>query len=169
MPAMSRIANRAGLLLSLALTAACVHGASPPAGAVSVYENQRGERIVITPRTIAIGTTLHPLIDCSNAEFFCAASEEIRFHIAFPRHCPDFVWSPREGPMQLLSMWPHGGGGRYATRGGSPFVYVWQNNYGLVMLVHDPRTDFAAHPNADPIEGPNVYERKSGPRLFACR
>jgi hypothetical protein len=69
----------------------------------------------------------------------------------------------------MLSMWPHGGGARYTNRSGSPFVYDWQNHYGLVMIVHDPHTDFAAHPNADPVEGPSVYERKSGPRLFACR
>jgi hypothetical protein len=161
--------KRLGFLLSLALTA-CAHGAGASADSASVYESRQGERIAIAPGTITICTVVHPLTDCSDAEFFCAASEEIGFRISFPRRCPGFVWLPESGrPMQLLSIFPHGGGARYTTRGGSPFVYVWQNNYGLVMLVYDPRTDFAAHPNADPSHGPTVYERKSGPRLFACR
>jgi hypothetical protein len=164
----SRVVIGMSVLLSSALTS-CAHVAGAPANVASVYESRRGERIVITPDTIAIGTSVHPLTDCSDADSFCATSEEIGFRISFPRRCPGFVWLPESGgAMQMLSLFPHGGGARYTNRGGSPFVYVWQNNYGLVMLVYDPRTDFGAHPNADPAEGPAVYQRKSGPRLFTC-
>lgn len=51
----SRVANEMGLLLSLALTAACAHGAAAPAATPTIYENARGERIVIAPGSIAIG------------------------------------------------------------------------------------------------------------------
>jgi hypothetical protein len=162
-----RTVNKAGLLLSLALTAACAHGAGTPTGTVSVYENQRGERIVITPGTIAIGGAVHPLADCSDVAFFCATSD-VGFRISFPRHCPDFAWIPEDGPMQLESIWPHGGGARYITRGGSPFIYDWQNNFGLVTLVYDPRSDFAVHGTRYPRGTPAIYEHKSGPRPFAC-
>jgi hypothetical protein len=168
MSAGSPIANRTSLLLSLALTTACVHDAGAPAGAASVYQTRQGERIVITPSTIAIGTAVHPLVDCSDAETFCAASDEIGFRIFVPRRCPGFAWIPEDGPMQLESIWPHGGGARYVTRGGSPFIYDWQNNYGLVMLVYDPGSDFAVRGARYPRGTPALYEHKSGPRPFAC-
>jgi hypothetical protein len=169
MSARLRIVKGAGLLLSIGLTAACVHDVGSPARAATVYETRQGQRIAITPNAIAVGTAVHALTDCSDAENFCAASDEIGFRISFPRRCPGFVWFPESsGSMQMLSLFPHGGGARYTNRGGAPFVYVWQNNYGLVMLVYDPRTDFAARPNADPAEGPTVYQHKSGPRLFTC-
>lgn len=164
----SRFVNKLGFLSSLTMIAACVHGAAVPAGAASVYENRQGDRIIIAPGTITIGTAVHPLADCSDADTFCAASAEVGFRISFPRHCPGFVWIPGDGPMQLESIFPHGGGARYATRGGSPFVYVWQNNHGLVMLVYDPRSDFADPTTRYPLGTPAVYEHKSGPRLFAC-
>jgi hypothetical protein len=157
------------LLLSAALNAACAHGAAVPGRLASVYETRQGQRIVITPRSITIGTAVHSLTDCSDADTFCATSQEIGFRISFPRQCPGFVWSPEaRSPMQLLSFFPHGGGARYTTHGGSPFVYVWQNSYGLVMLVYDPSADFSAHPAGDPSEGPTVYQHVSGPRPFAC-
>lgn len=168
MSARSRIVNRTGLLLFLGLTAACAHGAGSPTGIATVYENQRGERIVITPGTIVIGTTVHSLTDCSDAEFFCAASDEIGFRISFPRRCPGLAWIPEDGPMQIESLWPHGGGARYVSRGGSPFIYDWQNNYGLVMLVYDPGSNFAVRGARFPRGTPAVYEHKSGPRPFAC-
>jgi hypothetical protein len=164
----SPAANRAAFFLALALIAACAQASRPSAGTASVYENHRRQRIVLTPNAITIGGVAHPLTDCSDADFFCATSD-IGFRISFPRRCPDFVWDAEGGPMQLLSMWPHGGAGRYATRGGSPFVYIWQNGYGLTALVYDPSTDFAAHPAEDRIGRPDLYEHKSGPRPFGCR
>lgn len=164
----SPIANRLGLLLLLALPAACAHAATTTDGVAAVYENQRGDQIVIAANSIAIGGVIHPLTDCSDAAFFCATSD-VGFSISFPRHCPGFAWIPDDGPMQLESIWPHGGGARYVTRGGSPFIYDWQNSYGLVTLVYDPQSNFADRMTPYPRGTPAIYERKSGPPLFACR
>lgn len=163
----SRAANRLALLLLLAVPAACAHGAKP-AGGKTVYENERGERIVVAPGTITIAGVAHPLIDCSDAEWICASSDN-GFRISFPRKCPSVAWLAESGPMTMLSMWPHGGGGRYASRGSSHFVYDWQNEYGIRSITYDPRTNFAANSTDDPGGGPTSYEKKSGPRLFACR
>jgi hypothetical protein len=167
MPARSRAANRLSLLLLLALQASCAHGAKPAVGA-AVFKNERGERIVIGLDAITIAGVTHPLTDCSDAEWICASSD-IGFRVSFPRKCPGFAWLAQEGRMTMLSMWPHGGGGRYASRDSSHFVYQWQNRYGLTGLVYDPKTNFAAPGSDDPLGGPTSYEKKSGPRLFACR
>jgi hypothetical protein len=160
-------ATRLPLLLLLALPVACAHGAKPAAG-TAVFKNERGEKIVIAPGTITVAGITHPLTDCSDAEWICASSD-IGFRISFPRKCHAFAWLPEAGPMTMLSMWPHRGGGRYTSRGGPHFVYDWQNEYGIRSIVYDPRTDFAANPSDDRIGGPTSYEKKSGPRLFACR
>lgn len=171
----SRAANRLRLplllpllpLLLLAVPAACAHGARPAAKA-AVYENARGERIVVGPAAITIAGVAYRLTDCSDSQWVCASSD-IGFRVSFPRRCPDIAWLAEAGPMKMLSMWPHGGGGRYASRDGAHFIYDWQNRYGIRSIIYDPRTDFAADPSDDRFDGGAVYEKKSGPPLFACR
>lgn len=94
--------------------------------------------------TITIGDAVHPLTDCSNAEFHCFRNDALGFHIAFVRSCA--TW-PRIGGEAVggavfaqFAGVPHGDSrqGRYASALSERFSYEWFREIGLAEILYDP-------------------------------
>jgi hypothetical protein len=117
---------------------------------------------------MTIDGVAQPLVDCSDAENICLRRAS-GFHASFPRTCPDQrSWFPDSGPMRWAMGSPHSYGGWYVNREKSPFVYVWEQQYGLSLLLYDPEKDFSSLTSVFTHEGPTAYYWQSGPHLFAC-
>ncbi|MBV9929730.1 MAG: hypothetical protein JO013_02145 [Alphaproteobacteria bacterium] len=169
MPVTLRGVNRTLPLLAGLAASACVHAdTGRRGGAVTTFVNSHGDSISIGRDAITVDGSTYRLVDCSDREQACLRADDIGFHASFPRACPDFVWTPAAAPMILTATWPHGGAGFYANRGRGGFAYQWQNREGLTALVPASSGSVDARAPVNPAHA-DLYVRRSGPRLLACR